>query len=203
MRNSLIFAFALRVLFWLFLCLIGWYFLRAALTAPVGWLSGSLLHSIFPSWVDGYEIHGSRIDLFTNIQVPSPRAGRVALLTPEADYLTFGYGLPLMVALFMASGIGRSLLKIPLAAVLLLPFTVFGVTFSWLKDVAIVAGPVAASQVHFGEIGRDVIALAYQFGVLILPTLAPIVIWLALDRATVLNMVRQECKDKQPVEKIN
>ena len=125
------------------------------------------MHGIYPGWVDGFEIHGTRIDLLTSLQVPRQQgaeSGLIALLTPEADYLTYGFGLPLMIALFLASGQRKVVLKVLLAVVLLLPFTVFSVLFSWLKDVAIVAGPAVAHQVNFGDMGQTVIALASSLG---------------------------------------
>ncbi len=195
MRTGLISGFVVQVIVWLVLCLIGWYALGAVFAAPVGWLAGNLMHGIYPGWVDGFEMHGTQIDLLTGLQLPSAQgaeSGRVALLTPEADYLTYGFGLPLMIALFLASGRRKVLFKMLLAMALLLPFTVFSVFFSWLKDVAIVAGPAVAGQVNFGELGRNAIALAYQFGTLILPTLAPIAIWLALDYSVLARLVQKQ-----------
>lgn len=194
MRVGLISGFALRVIFWLVLCLAGWYLLGGFFAAPVGWLAGHLMQAVFPGWVDGFQLNGTKIDLLTSLQLPpeqSMRPGLIALLTPETDYLIYGFGLPLMIALFLASGRRKVLPKILLALILLLPFPIFGVSFSWLKDVAIVAGPAVANQISFTPMERNVIALAYQFGVLILPTVAPIAIWLALDYESVAHLVRQ------------
>ncbi|MHB9021057.1 MAG: exosortase H-associated membrane protein [Halothiobacillus sp.] len=186
MKISLMSGFLLRAIFWLILCLLGWYVLGGFLTVPVGWLAGSLMHGLFPAWVDGFELHGTKIDLLTSLQLPAQPGmppDQVALLTPEASYLTYGFGLPLMMALFLASMPRRTALKMAVAALALQPFQVFSIMFSWLKDVAIVAGPEVVSQTGFGEFGREAIALGYQFGTLILPTLAPVVLWLMLDRS--------------------
>ena len=52
----------------------------------------------------------------------------------------------------------------------------------FLKDVAIVSGPLIASQTGFSAAQREAIAFAYQFGTLILPTVVPAVLWVLLHR---------------------
>jgi len=189
---SLLAGFLLRTILWLLLCLSLWYALAGLLAMPVGWLTGALAHLIFPSWAEGAELSGTHIDLMTSLQMPAqPGAlpGQVALLTPEADYLTYGYGLPLLSALFLASMPHGMVTKMLLAALALLPFQIVSVLFAWLKEVAIGAGPAVAAQTGFGEQSREVIALGYQFGTLVLPTLAPVVLWLALDRKLISTLL--------------
>ncbi len=51
------------------------------------------------------------------------------------------------------------------------------------------AGPQVASEAGFSAMGMNLVAAGYQFGYLIFPALAPVLVWLALDRrlmATVL-----------------
>jgi hypothetical protein len=185
MKFSLLAGFLLRAIFWLLLCLLVWYAAGAFIAMPVGWLAGVLAHLLFPSWAEGAELSGTHADLLTSLQLaaqPGAAAGQVALLTPEADYLTYGYGLPLLMALFLASHPHGMAGKMLLAAVALLPLQAISLLFAWLKEVAITAGPSVADQIGFGELAREVIALGYQFGTLVLPTLAPVVLWLALDR---------------------
>ena len=59
----------------------------------------------------------------------------------------------------------------------LLPFIAWGVLADFLKNVAITAGPAVASQTGFSGWQREAIAFAYQFGSLILPAVAPAVLW--------------------------
>jgi hypothetical protein len=63
-----------------------------------------------------------------------------------------------------------------------MPCQAFSLGMDWLKQVALTAGPQVASQIALGPLQRELVALAYQFGVLALPTLAPVMLWLALDR---------------------
>jgi hypothetical protein len=64
----------------------------------------------------------------------------------------------------------------------LLPFTAFGLLADFLKNVAISAGPLVASQTGLVAWQREAIAFSYQFGALILPTVAPAAAWVLLHR---------------------
>ena len=44
------------------------------------------------------------------------------------------------------------------------------------------AGPLVASQVGFSAPQREMIAFAYQFGTLIMPTVVPAVVWVLTHR---------------------
>jgi hypothetical protein len=204
MKPSFMSGFLLRAIFWLILWLFLWYGLGQLMAMPVGWLAGSVMHGVFPAWVDGFEFNGTRIDLLTRLQLPAPPgmpSGQVALLTPEAGYLTYGYGLPLLLALFLASMPREMPAKMAMAAVVLIPFQVFSIVFSWLKDVAIVAGPAVVDQTGFGDTAREAIALGYQFGTLILPTLVPVVLWLAFDRSIISQVSASFPVDGAPLPK--
>jgi hypothetical protein len=192
MRLSLLTGFLLRTLFWLVLSLVAWYAAGAMLAWPVGWLAGLLAHLFFPSWAEGAEMHGTLADLITSLQLPAQAgapAGQVPLLTPEADYLTYGYGLPLLIALFLSSRAYGLAGKMALGVVALLPFQAISILFAWLKEAVIVAGPAAAAQTGFSEAASEGVALGYQFGTLVLPTLVPIALWLALDRTLISTLL--------------
>jgi hypothetical protein len=62
----------------------------------------------------------------------------------------------------------------------LLPCAAWGAFADFLKNVAITAGPAVAAQTGFAAWQREAIAFAFQFGSLILPAVAPAVLWVAL-----------------------
>jgi hypothetical protein len=99
----------------------------------------------------------------------------------EVDPARYAYGLPLFLALLLAARTPRLALKAAAGyAVLLVPQT-FSLSFSVLKQILVAGGSPAALAVAQWQM--EAIALAYQFGSLLLPTLAPIVLWLCFDRA--------------------
>jgi hypothetical protein len=67
--------------------------------------------------------------------------------------------------------------------VAILPFVAWGIVADVLKNIAITAGPAVASQAGFSAGAREVIAFAYQFGSLILPTVVPAAAWVLTHRA--------------------
>ena len=67
--------------------------------------------------------------------------------------------------------------------VAMVPFIAWGVIADFLKNVAITASPLVASQTGFSALDRDMIAFAYQFGSLILPAVVPAVAWVLTQRA--------------------
>jgi hypothetical protein len=69
----------------------------------------------------------------------------------------------------------------------LLPFQAWGICFTWLLQVAVVAGNQTRGQTHLGPWETNLIAAGYQFGFLILPTLVPVALWLAFDRRVLAN----------------
>lgn len=180
-RNPL-YAFLLKGALWLPLCLGLWYWQAEWFNWPTAMVSGWILHGLFP-WVESVEWSQRVIDVVTTLRmdnVPS-QEGRYATLVAEANPLIYSYGLPLFVALFMASGEAKRWRKLLLGVLLLIPFQTWGVCFDILKQVAITAGQGVADQADFSAWQREVIALGYQLGYLILPTLAPIVLWLMLS----------------------
>jgi hypothetical protein len=48
--------------------------------------------------------------------------------------------------------------------------------------VALGSGPAATAQLGFSALQLNGIALAYQLGVLLVPALMPIIVWLLLER---------------------
>ena len=63
--------------------------------------------------------------------------------------------------------------------------------FSVLKLLAFEVGPAFQQQQNLSQWMFDVIALGYQTGTLILPMIAPLVIWMALNRGFLLTLAPQ------------
>jgi hypothetical protein len=182
--NASIGRFFAKALGWLLLLLPPWAWLAAWFAAPAAVLAGWAMQVAFPWWARSVAREGSAVTLDTWLRVAGPGVpgAQVGFLTPEANFNVYGYGLPLLAALLLASGAKRPLAKIALGAACLVPFQAFSLCFDWLKQVALTAGPQVASQIALGPVQRELVALGYQFGFLALPTLAPVMLWLALDR---------------------
>jgi hypothetical protein len=94
----------------------------------------------------------------------------------------------LYAALVVAAREPRWPRKLVLGYLVLLPFIAWGVLADFLKNIAITSGPFVASQTGFSAAQREMIAFAYQFGSLIMPTVAPAIAWVVTHRGFLERM---------------
>ena len=102
------------------------------------------------------------------------------MITVDVNVLLYSFGLPLFVALTLAASERSWKRHLVLGYAALQPIVAWGVLADLLKNVAITAGPAVASQTGFGGWQREAIAFAFQLGSLILPAVAPAVLWVAM-----------------------
>ncbi|NOR20335.1 MAG: hypothetical protein GQ538_09645, partial [Xanthomonadales bacterium] len=93
--------------------------------------------------------------------------------------LVYGFGLPLLFGLVMASGVSflRKMGILLLGYLCIMLVQVWGVVWQSLKMLAFNFGPEAHQIVIDAGISDELIAMCYQLGVLIFPPLVPIVLW--------------------------
>lgn len=186
---SIVGGFFVRTLFWLFPTVGIWFHLGDFFSAPVAWLAGESMGGLFPAWVDGYEIDGSTISLYTTIPAPNLPPGVFGELAPEVSVQKYGFGLPLLAALLLASRARALWWKLPFSALLLLPFQAWGVCLDWLMVIGIEYGRWSQVVTYFTTVDKNLIGIAYQLGYLIFPMLVPVMIWLVLERRFVVTVV--------------
>ena len=173
--------FVIKVVAWLPVTFAIWYFTAPALLWPVKLLLAGACRAGFADLVRGVELAGSVFTFATSLNPGT--AAATGFVSLEVDGLQYSYGLPLFAALVLAAREPRWPRKLAVGYALLLPVMAWGVLADFLKNVAITAGPLVASQTGFSAAEREVIAFAYQFGTLILPTVAPAVAWVLMHRA--------------------
>ncbi len=125
--------------------------------------------------------------VLTRIVVSEPGPGgqlMTGYLEPTVHPLLYGYSLPLFFGLCLATPQeeGRRWGQLMLGCLAIWLAQAFGIAADALKVLALSAGPEAAAAVQEVGLNVDVIALCYQFGYLILPTVVPAALWLALNR---------------------
>lgn len=180
--------FFVRALLWFALSLAVWYALRGVFAAPVGWLAGWAMRIVFP-WASGTEFEEGRLLLLTTLRVFRPGQG-VGELAPDVNPMSYCYGTPLLAALLLAARARHAWRKIAIGAVALLPFQVWGVCFAWM--VQLVGTSALQTQTRLGVWELNAIAASYQLGFLIMPTLAPVALWLAMDRDLVRRFMAED-----------
>jgi hypothetical protein len=166
---------------WMIFGFMLWYYLSAFHGAPVRILASEILSYVLGSDFRNIIPNPDRHYLFqvqTNIPFQFPDGSREALgfiVNP----LIFGFGLPLLFGLVMASGVSflRKLGVLLGGYLAVMLIQVWGVVWQSLKMLAFNFGEDAGKVVTDAGISLELIALCYQLGVLIFPPLVPIIIW--------------------------
>ena len=187
-------AVGLRALLWLPLSFFIWFAFSSPLIWPVVQMAKLAMLSIWPSLFADVVQHGHGMEVTTRILVnqvaPDGRSGIGELILVQ-NPLLYGYSLPLFSGLAMATPLGfrRRLLQFAIALAVIWLAQAMGVVAESLKVLAFDSGAAGANAITAAGIQPDPVALAYQFGSLILPAVTPIALWLGLNRDFIESLV--------------
>jgi len=174
--------FVLRALAWLPVAFAVWYFAAPLLLWPARLVVELVARAGLSDLVRAVEQTGV-IWTFATTLKPGQATAATGNITVDVNSLLYSFGLPLYAALVLAAREPGWPRKLAIGYAVILPFVAWGVLADFLKSVAISSGPLVASQAGFSSTQREVIAFAYQFGTLILPTVVPAIVWVVTHRA--------------------
>ena len=182
--------FLLLVTLWLPLGFFVWFYLAALFLAPVYLLTKSVFLWAFPALFSDLEITRHLFTVVTHI--PHPAADGVrGIIQLTVNPMIYGYGLPLLAALSAATPLSwkeRSLQLLAGYAVVAL-IQIWGTVWESLKLLALDSGPGGRNAVEATGLSLDGVAVAYQLGTLILPALAPVLVWVALNQPFIREFI--------------
>jgi len=174
---------------WMIFGFMLWYYLSAFHGVPVRWLAdgilsrwlGSEFWNIIPNPQQHYLF---QVQTYIPYQFPDGTREALGFIV---NPLIYGYGLPLLFGLVMASGVSflRKMATMLAGYVCIMLIQVWGVVWQVLKMLAFNFGEDAHQVVAAAGISDDLIALCYQLGVLIFPPLAPVILWVLANWALV------------------
>ena len=164
--------FILRVAAWLPLAFLVWYLAGPVLAWPIGLLTEGIVRIGFRDLVREVEQHGHLLTIVSTL--------KPMLATTEQS--ANGVLSPMLAALVLAARQPHPLRKLLLGYAVLAPLVACGLVAEFLKRLTFDTAPAVAAQTGFGPLQREAIAFAYQFGSLILPTVAPAVFWVLTHR---------------------
>ena len=195
MRASPIREFGLKALLWLPLSFFLWFVLAEALVWPVIRIAALVLTGVWPDLFSEVSQHGHSMETGTRVlvnQATPDGASGIGELVLTQNPLIYGYSLPLFSGLTLATplSVRQRLLQFAVAFAAIWLTQSFGVVAESLKMLAFGSGEAGGMAIARTRLSADAIALAYQFGYLILPAVMPVVLWLGLNRDFVQGLVR-------------
>ena len=185
MRGTSLGRFVLRVAAWLPLAFLVWYVAGPLLIWPIGLLTEGVLKLGFADLVAGVQQEGHLLTIVSTLKpaLTTTQDLKSGVLTVDLNPLLYSFGLPMLVALILAARQPHALRRLALGYVVLAPFVTWGLVAEFLKQLVFDTGLAVATQTGFDALQREAIVFAYQFGSLILPTVAPAVFWVLTHRA--------------------
>ncbi|MDD5392263.1 MAG: hypothetical protein PHE17_04520 [Thiothrix sp.] len=188
--------FMLGVLVFFPLTFFVWYVTATFHLAPVTLLSGKLLNLLVPDALMWLKLDGHTLVVASNFgrdasgAVLSPPPGE-DVLGFHLNPLIYSYSLPLVAALMLATPGKDKWGNLLWGMLLVIPAEMFSMIFSVLKTLTFDVGAAFQAQQGFSQAGVDAVALGYQVGTLLLPMIAPLIIWVALNRAFITQLAPQ------------
>ena len=181
-------GFTLRALGLLPFAFIVWYFAAPVLLFPVVLMLRGIAHIAFGGLVTGVEQSTAIATFVTSLRIGD--ATTRGVLTVDVNLLLYAFGMPLYAALTLASRAPSWRRNLALGYVVLTPCVAWGAFADFLKNVSITAAPAIVAQAGFAAWQREAIAFAFQLGSLILPAVAPAVLWVALNQRLIAVLRR-------------
>jgi hypothetical protein len=182
MRSALVGRFVLRVAAWLPGTFLVWYLAGPVLAWPIALLTRVVTRLAFADLVGVVEQHGHVLTIVSTLKTTLATASNAGVISVDVDVLLYSFGLPMLAALILAARQPHTMRRLILAYFVLAPFVTWGLVAEFLKHLVFDTSVTVAAQAGFSPLQREVIAFAYQFGSLILPTVAPAVFWVLTHR---------------------
>lgn len=170
---------------WLPLGFFLWFYFADLLVWPVGQLGSWLLSALMPEAIDGLQQVRHSFDVYTLIPAERLVDGRVALLTWSINPMIYGYGVPLLFGLVMATPrlqVWLRAVQMLIGYAVLVLVQTWGISWEVLKDMALKMGPLASREITELGLPENLIALCYQLGYLIMPAVVPLMLWILMNR---------------------
>ncbi|MBP7544342.1 MAG: hypothetical protein KA749_02370 [Acidovorax sp.] len=197
-RPSALTIFVLSAFGWIVALTLLWSQVSAWTSYPVGVLSHIALEQGAPMWVREVRLKPGVMDVDTRVAIPVPSAGgRRAEVTIDVNPARYAYGLPIFLALLLAARGPRRLMRGVVGYLVLLPAQAFSLSMYALMQL-VLAAQVNARLLRIAPWQLELLVYGYQVGSLVVPTLAPILVWLWLDRQFVAKVVVPAWKPLAP-----
>ncbi len=158
---------------------VAWYALGSLVAAPAVWLSSVVLDTWFPELIASVTLNDTQMMVMATLGevdgrfLPAEEAGYQLGLPVDTRVLT--YSIPFYAALHFATPMPGSWERFARALLVLWLLIILGLISTTLKNFMLTFGDRLLGLPQAPP--ADMIALVYQFNTLIVPPLAPIMLW--------------------------
>ncbi|MHA7815184.1 MAG: exosortase H-associated membrane protein [Pseudohaliea sp.] len=168
-----------RVLLLMVPAFAAWYLLGAVLAAPAVWLAAEILPAWLPELVDTVYLEGTTMTVVSTLGEAGgaylPAAQTDGALGFRIDSRVLSYSVPFFAALHFATPLPGRWERFARGLFVLWLLLVPGLISTALKDLMLTLGNSFLAVP--GTPPADAVALAYQFNTLMVPPLAPVLLW--------------------------
>ena len=178
-----LYKFVGLIFLWLVPSFAVWFSLSILLASPAVWISEGIMTAMLPDIVHGLSLRGPQAFLSTHFgelegNIVSARVAGYRLAFPfNTRILT--YSLPFYAALHFATATTDGFLtnnywRFTRGLLLLYPLLIVGIISVCLKNLMLGLGPVF---INMSSTSGSMIAMMYQLSTLMVPSLAPVLVW--------------------------
>ncbi len=189
MSASPVKGFMLKVLLWLPICFAVWYYMKGVIGVPTFFLVDWVMSHALPDFIKDIEFQGHLLNVvlqFTPPSLPDVKVpeGQIAEMVFSVNSLAYGYSIPLYTALILATPDEERAKWIhwTIGFIILVLAQSWGVSFDILKTLAFRLDASLSAQLGFSSLQKELVALGYQFGYLILPAVTPLILWIGFHQ---------------------
>lgn len=191
-------GFLLKILIWLPIIFILWYFITPAILYVLSFLTKATLTLLVGQAVVDVEVYERVLNIVTRFSAQKTNEVNKGQLVFSINAMKYGYGIALFVAMLLATPdkMSNKLQNLYIGILILLIVQVWGVTFDTLQTLTFKLGMEIAVTLNTTAFTRELIALGYQLGYLILPAITPILLWVAMYQNHLIRMAPKFAKPK-------
>lgn len=199
-HNLSVKGFLLKILIWLPITFVLWYFLTPAIVYIVSLLTKTILTLVAGHAVANVEQHENVMHIVTNFAKDATNTGR---LTFVVDVMKYAYGLALFPAMVLATPKPwkEKFQDFYIGVLIIFLIILWGVSFDAMLTLVFKLGGGIGEAMGTTPFTRELIALGYQLGYLILPAITPVILWFTMNQDQVVQLAPKFAAKKKPIKK--
>lgn len=186
-----------RVLLWLPVFFVLWYYLAGLLMIVPAHLSEWVINLIRPGTVLKVGWINRELEYITSFTVTVADQLRTGNAVVTLNPLLYSWNIPVLLALcYSVSDKLFSNTRVILAVFALFPMHAWGLVAEFFVTILFRMGDSVTAQIELSQWQRDLAALCYQFGYLMLPVIGAVSVWFLTNRALVQTLIDGSAQPK-------